>query len=169
MGVTNRRPSSDSELISRMEMRFLACVTRGPSRDPYQTVSRKNIEGGGVLGQTRPNHTLLNLVEGTFLVLLAVSRAELQRSVLKKPCSHLLSLRVVRWQPGTLHDWFDLLDGIDCTPSVQKQWQTQRAKKVVFDSPGLVDFAIGLVFLGGKNSNYRGIVINPPNQKGFWG
>ena len=54
-------------------------------------------------------------------------------------------------------------------------------------SPGLVDFAIGLVdfpiglvifvlnfpdeqvlfFLG--NSNYRRIVINPANQKGFWG
>ena len=46
------------------------------------------------------------------------------------------------------------------------------------DSPGLVDFAIGLVvfvlnlpdgqvlfFLG--NSNYRRIVINPANQKGF--
>ena len=54
----------------------------------------------------------------------------------------------------------------------------QRAKKVVFDSPGQVDFAIGLVifvlnlpngqvlfFLG--NSNYRRIVINPANQKGF--
>ena len=55
------------------------------------------------------------------------------------------------------------------------------------DSPGLVDFAIGLVdfaiglvifvlnlpdgqvlFFGG-NSNYRRIVINPANQKGFWG
>ena len=48
------------------------------------------------------------------------------------------------------------------------------------DSLGLVDFAIGLVifvlnlpdgqvlFFGG-NSNYRGIVINPANQKGFWG
>ena len=56
----------------------------------------------------------------------------------------------------------------------------QRAKKVVSDSPGQVDFAIGLVifvlnlpngqvlfFLG--NSNYRRIVINPANQKGFWG
>ena len=54
----------------------------------------------------------------------------------------------------------------------------QRAKKVVSDSPGLVDFAIGLVifvlnlpdsavFLG--NSNYRKMVINPANQKGFWG
>ena len=54
------------------------------------------------------------------------------------------------------------------------------AKKVVSDSPGLVDFAIGLVifvlnlpdgqvlFFEG-NSNYRGIVINPANQKGFWG
>ena len=56
----------------------------------------------------------------------------------------------------------------------------QRAKKVVSDSPELVDFAIGLaifvlnlpdgqvLFFGG-NSNYRRIVINPANQKGFWG
>ena len=56
----------------------------------------------------------------------------------------------------------------------------QRTKKVVSNSPGLVDFAIGLVifvynlpdgqvlfFLG--NSNYRRIVINLANQKGFWG
>ena len=54
----------------------------------------------------------------------------------------------------------------------------QCAKNVVSDSPGLVDFAIGLVifvlnlpdgqvlFWGG-NSNYRWIVINPANQKGF--
>ena len=47
-------------------------------REDSRDVSRKNIEGGGVLGQTRPNHTLLNLVEVTVLVLLAVSRAELQ-------------------------------------------------------------------------------------------
>ena len=39
VGVTNRRPSSNSELISRLEMRLLACVTRGPSREPYQTIS----------------------------------------------------------------------------------------------------------------------------------
>ena len=56
----------------------------------------------------------------------------------------------------------------------------QRAKKVVSDSRGLVDFVIGLVifvlnllegqvlFFGG-NSNYRRIVINPANRKGFWG
>ena len=55
----------------------------------------------------------------------------------------------------------------------------QHAKKVVSDSLGLVDFAIGLVifalnlpdgqvlFFRG-NSNYRRIVINPANQKGFW-
>ena len=54
----------------------------------------------------------------------------------------------------------------------------QRAKKVVYDSPGLVDFAIRLVIfvlnlLNGQvlfffgNSNYRRIVINPANQKGF--
>ena len=63
---------------------------------------------------------------------------------------------------------------------VPNNWQCQRAKKVVSDSLGLVDFSIGLVtfvlnlpagqvlfFLG--NSNYRQIVINPANQKGFWG
>ena len=56
----------------------------------------------------------------------------------------------------------------------------QRVKKVVSDSPGLVDFAIGLVifvlnlpdgqvlFWGG-NSIYRRIVINPVDQKGFGG
>ena len=54
----------------------------------------------------------------------------------------------------------------------------QYAKKVVSDSPGLVDFAIMLVifvlnlrdgqvlFLWG-NSNYRRIVINPANQERF--
>ena len=45
------------------------------------------------------------------------------------------------------------------------------------DSPGLVDFAIGQVIFvlnlpNGKffwgNSNYKRIVINPANQKGFW-
>ena len=48
----------------------------------------------------------------------------------------------------------------------------------MFDSPGLLDFAIGLVifvvnlpdgqvpFFWGS-SNYRRIVINPTNQKGF--
>jgi len=56
----------------------------------------------------------------------------------------------------------------------------QHAKKVVSDSAGLVDFASGLVsfvvdlpdwqvlFFGG-NSKYGRIVINPANQKGFWG
>ena len=54
-----------------------------------------------------------------------------------------------------------------------------RAKKVVSDSPGLVDFAIRLVILvlnltdrqvlfWGGNSNYRRIVINSVHQKGFW-
>ena len=56
----------------------------------------------------------------------------------------------------------------------------QRAKKVLSDSPGQVDFAIGLaifvlnlpngqVLLFWGNSNYRRIVINPANQKGFGG
>ena len=55
----------------------------------------------------------------------------------------------------------------------------QRAKKVMSDSQGLVDFAIVLVIFAlnlpdgqvlffGK-SNYRRIVINPVNHKGFWG
>ena len=46
----------------------------------------------------------------------------------------------------------------------------QLAKKVVSNSPGLVDFAIGLVicrFLG--KFNFIRIVINPVNQKGFGG
>ena len=49
----------------------------------------------------------------------------------------------------------------------------------MFDSPGVVDFAIrlvffvlnlpdGQVFLFMGHSNYRRIVINPANQKGFW-
>ena len=51
----------------------------------------------------------------------------------------------------------------------------------MYDSPGVVNFAIGLVifvlnlpdgrvlffFGAGGNSNYRRIVINPANQKGF--
>ena len=59
-------------------------------------------------------------------------------------------------------------------------YQQQQGKKVVSHSPGLVDFAIGVVFFvlnlpDGQelffwgNSNYRRIVINPANQKGFWG
>ena len=59
-----------------------------------------------------------------------------------------------------------------------EQYMIQCAKNVMSDSPGLVDFAISLVifvlnlpdrqvlFWGG-NSNYRRIVINPANQKGF--
>ena len=54
---------------------------------------------------------------------------------------------------------------------------SRRAKKVMSDSLGLVDFVMGLVifvlnlpdgqvFVFG-NSNYRRIVINPADQKGF--
>ena len=62
----------------------------------------------------------------------------------------------------------------------RKQCTTPSARDfatVLSDSPGLRDFAIGLVlnlpdgqvlFWGG-NSNYRRTVINPANQKGFWG
>ena len=56
----------------------------------------------------------------------------------------------------------------------------QRAKKVMSDSLGLMDFAIGLVIFVlnlpdgqllffWENSNYRGIVINPTNRKRFRG
>ena len=55
-----------------------------------------------------------------------------------------------------------------------------RTKKVVSDSLGLVDFAIGLVIFVlnlpnrqvlffGENQNYRRTVINPANKKGFGG
>ena len=57
---------------------------------------------------------------------------------------------------------------------------TQCAKKVVSDSPGLDDFAMGLVIFVlnlpdgqvlffGEIQNYRRTVINPANKKGFWG
>ena len=55
----------------------------------------------------------------------------------------------------------------------------QRAKKVVSNSLGLADFAFRLVNTVlnlpdrqvnfWTNSNYRRMVINPANQKGFWG
>ena len=60
-------------------------------------------------------------------------------------------------------------------PEIQTyQLKSQRAKKVV---SGLVGFAIGLLFFVLNlpnlqvwgNSNHRRIVINPANQKGFWG
>ena len=51
-------------------------------------------------------------------------------------------------------------------------YKVQRAKKVMSDSPGLVDCAIGLVIfvlnlllVFGGYSNNRRIVINPANQK----
>ena len=44
----------------------------------------------------------------------------------------------------------------------------QRAKKVVSDSAGLVDFAIRLVVFVLNLPDGR-IVINTANQKGFWG
>ena len=57
---------------------------------------------------------------------------------------------------------------------------SQRAKKVMSDRLGLVDFAIGLVvfvlnlpnrqvLFFWENQNYRRTVINPANKKGFWG
>ena len=49
------------------------------------------------------------------------------------------------------------------------EYSFQRAKRVVSDSPGLVDFAIGLVIFVLNLPDYRRIVINPANQKGFWG
>ena len=66
------------------------------------------------------------------------------------------------------------------SPNLLTKCCIQRAKKVLSDSPGLVDFAIWLVifvlnlpdrqvlFFGG-NSDYRRIVINRANQKGFRG
>ena len=57
----------------------------------------------------------------------------------------------------------------------------QCAKKVMSNSPGLVDFAIGLVifalnlpnrqvlFFGEIQISRIGCVINPTNQKWFWG
>ena len=80
-------------------------------------------------------------------------------------CSYLTGL--VKWSSCN----FVPVDNIHVLLSHQQQ----RAKKVVSNSPGLMDFAIRLVifvlnlpdwqvlFLGKR------IVINPANQKGFWG
>ena len=77
--------------------------------------------------------------------------------------------------PKTKED-FDLLYSHLESKLIEK---CQRAKKVVSDSSGLVDFAFRLVifvlnlpdgqvlFFWGGNSNYRRIVINPADQKGF--
>ena len=58
----------------------------------------------------------------------------------------------------------------------EKYISKQRAKKVLSDSPGLVDLADFCSQLArwasagfGGNSNYGRIVINPANQKRFWG
>ena len=81
--------------------------------------------------------------------------------------------------PGLLTEY--ILKGECKAASLAQTYVTlQRAKSVVSDSQGVVDFAIGLVFLfltcsTGKccfleNSNiYRRIVTNPAIQKGFWG
>ena len=57
---------------------------------------------------------------------------------------------------------------------VDDNMRVQRAKKVVSDSSGIVDFAIGLVnsvlnltngqVIFARNSNYRRTVINPGHQ-----
>ena len=73
------------------------------------------------------------------------------------------------------HTWGLLFTDVSC-------WSTyllQRAKKVVSDSPGIVDFAIGLAIFVfnlpdgqalffGKIQITEGL-INPANQKGFSG
>jgi len=75
-----------------------------------------------------------------------------------------------------LYDYNFSRDG--CTCNGKQRLCQQRAKKVVSDSPEVVDFAIGLVnpglnlpkgqvmFLG--NSNYRRTVINAAHQNFFW-
>ena len=80
---------------------------------------------------------------------------------------------------GNLDHKWDFIGVLDMTV-YQGFTVLQRAKKVLSDSPGLVDFATRLVFFFdlnlpaeqvlfffGGNSNYRRIVINPANQKGF--
>ena len=84
VGVTNRRPSSDSELISRMEMRLLACVTRGPSRKPYQTVSTVHL----ILGILRTDLWS----QGSLVDYLTESKLMVTRLVLLKEESALIQL-----------------------------------------------------------------------------
>ena len=73
------------------------------------------------------------------------------------------------------HTWGFLFTDVSC-------WSTyllQRAKKVVSDSPGIVDFAIGLAIFVFNLSDGQALffgkiqitegLINPANQKGFSG
>ena len=63
-----------------------------------------------------------------------------------------------------------------CNVTYFVQYKREHAKKVVSDSPGLVDFATGLVIFVLNLPDGRvlffeeeGFVINPGNQKGFGG
>ena len=71
--------------------------------------------------------------------------------------------------------WGLLFTDVSCCST----YLMQCAKKVVSDSPGIVDFAIGLaifvlnlpdgqVLFFGEIQITEGL-INPANQKGFWG
>ena len=73
------------------------------------------------------------------------------------------------------HTWGLLFTDVSCCST----YLMQCAKKVVSDSPGIVDFAIGLaifvlnladgqVLFFGEIQITEGL-INPANQKGFWG
>ena len=73
------------------------------------------------------------------------------------------------------HTWGLLFTDVSCYST----YLLQYAKKVVSDSPGIVDFAIGLaifvlnfpdgqVLFFGEIQITEGL-INPANQKGFWG
>ena len=84
VGVTNRRPSSDSELISHMEMRLLARVTGGPSRKPYQTISTVHL----ILGVLRTDLWS----QGSLVDYLTESKLMVTRLVLLKEESTLIQL-----------------------------------------------------------------------------
>ena len=73
------------------------------------------------------------------------------------------------------HTWGLLFTDVSCCST----YLMQCAKKVVSNSPGIVDFAIGLaifvlnfpdgqVLFFGEIQITEGL-INPANQKGFWG
>ena len=73
------------------------------------------------------------------------------------------------------HTWGLLFTDVSCCST----YLMQCAKKVVSDSPGIVDFAIALaifvlnlpdgqVLFFGEIQITEGL-INPANQKGFWG
>ena len=78
-----------------------------------------------------------------------VTGTEGKSATLKSLCSSVYRVDTKTYQPSDIR-WLFIQARLNCyiickTLPSEKKREIQRAKKVVSDSPGLVDFAIGLV------------------------